>query len=201
MVLLSTAFHLRFLSRHSGTSGGHGNLSYLSTNWHTTILIWRGTSSPRPIYSGIHSSNFVWAWARRQSRQTALWCPVVPDPVVGSRMREGSRNCTCRDPSPAALGKSWKTGGVPPPLESYRPALLSCSQAHLLPERTLVCKLQVQTSCSLQVVRGWALLPPLALTGPHLGSPGLCCTSKLCGSHLRRCGLRKFRTEWTLHIW
>lgn len=139
----------------------------------------------------IHGSGFVWTGAGRQSRQGALWGSVADDPIVGSRMKEWSRNCTCQDPCPSALGKSWNEGGVAPPwnlidlppspvrrfISSLRDLALCRSRRHAVSRRWW----------------GWTLLPPLALTRPHLGSPVLCCTSRLYRSHSRRCSLRNFQ--------
>ena len=74
-------------------------------------------------------------------------------------MREWSRNHTCRDPSPAALGKSWNEGEVAP---SWNLTGLPCS-----PVLRLISSLREHWSANSWVRSGHTLLLCLRL---HLSS-------------------------------
>ena len=123
-------------------------------------------------------------------------CPAVLSgtwPSCGKQNERVIEKSYLSGPQPCSMGKSWSEGGVAPPWNLTGSLALLCSGSSPPWENIGLQTLQVQTSHSLQVVRRWALLPCLALTRPHLGSPGLCCTSRLYGSHSRRCGLRSFQ--------
>lgn len=148
----------------------------------------------------IHSSNFVWLGQGDSLDKVPCGAQWYMTQLWEAEWESGREIIPVGTPAlqhwvKAEMRVRWPLPGI---LQAS--LALLCSGSSPPWENIGLQTLQVQTSRSLQVVRRWALLPCLALTRPLLGLPGLCCTSRLYGSHSRRYGFKKLPGQSGLSI-